>query len=92
VAPNGKIDMPASPPRGVTIIISFVEFVASGDSEAFPPNPPSADSCVVVMYTSGSTGKTKGRNKDDGEQQRKDSSSLSSSDDDEVDYAAVTVA
>jgi long-chain acyl-CoA synthetase len=58
VAPTDVIDMPA-PPRGVTVI-SFDDFVASGDTKAFPITPPAPDSCAVVMYTSGSTGKPKG--------------------------------
>lgn len=59
VAPNDdSIEMP-KPPRGVTIV-SFEDFVASGDGKAFPPTPPKKDSTAVVMYTSGSTGKPKG--------------------------------
>ena len=40
--------------------MSFDEFVASGDTNAYPPSPPTADSTSTVMYTSGSTGKPKG--------------------------------
>lgn len=58
VAPTDVIDMPTVP-AGVTVI-SFDDFVSSGDTAAFPPTPPKATSCAVVMYTSGSTGKPKG--------------------------------
>lgn len=54
VAPNETIEMPKAP-KGVTIV-SFDEFCASGDTKAYPPTPPKADSCAVLMYTSGSTG------------------------------------
>jgi long-chain acyl-CoA synthetase len=56
--PGLQVDMP-KPPRGVTII-SFEDFVASGDVNAYPPTPPKADTAAVIMYTSGSTGKPKG--------------------------------
>jgi long-chain acyl-CoA synthetase len=56
--PGLKVDMPSAP-RGVTII-SFEDFVASGDVNAYPPTPPKADTAAVIMYTSGSTGKPKG--------------------------------
>jgi len=55
VAPDDKIDLPKAP-RGV-VISSFEEFVASGDTAAFPPTPPKSGTCAVIMYTSGSTGK-----------------------------------
>jgi long-chain acyl-CoA synthetase len=55
VGPNEVLAMPAAP-RGVTII-SFDEFVESGNTTAYPPTPPTPDSTAVVMYTSGSTGK-----------------------------------
>mmetsp|Transcript_27749 Transcript_27749/g.64395 ORF Transcript_27749/g.64395 Transcript_27749/m.64395 type:complete len:716 (-) Transcript_27749:145-2292(-) len=58
VAPNEKIDFP-EPPKDVRIV-SFEDFVASGDCEAFPPTPPKANTAAVVMYTSGSTSKPKG--------------------------------
>jgi long-chain acyl-CoA synthetase len=58
VAPDDKIDLP-KPPRGV-VISSFDDFVASGDTAAFPPTPPKSGTCAVIMYTSGSTGKPKG--------------------------------
>ena len=59
VAPDETIDIPSKPPRGIKIF-SMGEFIASGDTKAFPPTPPKADSTAVVMYTSGSTGKPKG--------------------------------
>lgn len=46
--------------QGKIKIISFDDFCASGDTKAYPPTPPKADTCAVVMYTSGSTGKPKG--------------------------------
>lgn len=58
VAPSDEIEMPKAP-KGITIM-SFDEFVASGDTTKFPPTPPKADSTAVIMYTSGSTGKPKG--------------------------------
>jgi long-chain acyl-CoA synthetase len=57
VGPDDKIDLPTVP--GVTII-SFDDFVASGNVKAFPPTPPKPQTAAVVMYTSGSTGKPKG--------------------------------
>jgi len=41
-------------------IVSFEDFVESGDVVAFPPTPPKPDTMAVLMYTSGSTGKPKG--------------------------------
>jgi long-chain acyl-CoA synthetase len=58
VAPDANIEIPAAP-QGVKII-SFEDFVASGDTTAFPPEPPKKDTCAVIMFTSGSTGKPKG--------------------------------
>jgi long-chain acyl-CoA synthetase len=58
VAPNDTMELPAAP-NGVTIM-SFDEFVASGDTKAYPPTPPTPTSTSTVMYTSGSTGKPKG--------------------------------
>lgn len=46
--------------QGKIKIVAFEEFCASGDVKAYPPTPPKADTCAVVMYTSGSTGKPKG--------------------------------
>jgi long-chain acyl-CoA synthetase len=59
IAKDQKVDMPASAPKGVQIV-SFEDFVASGDTVAFPPTPPKPDTMAVLMYTSGSTGKPKG--------------------------------
>uniref|UniRef100_A0A7S4IU95 AMP-dependent synthetase/ligase domain-containing protein n=1 Tax=Odontella aurita TaxID=265563 RepID=A0A7S4IU95_9STRA len=58
VAPDAKIDLPSSP-DGVKVI-SFEDFVASGDIAKFPATPPKTDMTAVIMYTSGSTGKPKG--------------------------------
>jgi long-chain acyl-CoA synthetase len=55
VGPKEVVALPAAP-RGVTII-SFDEFIESGNTTAYPPSPPAPDSTAVVMYTSGSTGK-----------------------------------
>ena len=41
-------------------IMTFEDFVKSGDEGKFPPPPPTKDTCAVIMYTSGSTGKPKG--------------------------------
>mmetsp|Transcript_20867 Transcript_20867/g.30062 ORF Transcript_20867/g.30062 Transcript_20867/m.30062 type:complete len:722 (+) Transcript_20867:37-2202(+) len=58
IAPDEKIVLPEAP-KGVKIA-EFSEFVDSGDIAAFPPTPPKADTCAVIMYTSGSVGKPKG--------------------------------
>lgn len=58
VAKNDEIDF-GTIPSGVKVI-SFEEFVESGDVKAFPPTPPKPSSMAVLMYTSGSTGKPKG--------------------------------
>ncbi len=58
VAKDDVIVVPVAP-SGVTIV-SFEDFVASGDIDTFPPTPPSPKTAAVVMYTSGSTGKPKG--------------------------------
>lgn len=58
VAADDKIEMPTEP-EGVKIV-SFEDFVESGDIVAFPPTPPTPDTMAVLMYTSGSTGKPKG--------------------------------
>lgn len=58
VAPDDNTPIPAPPP-GVTIS-EFFNFCESGNTTAFPPRPPTPDSCGVIMYTSGSTGKAKG--------------------------------
>jgi len=41
-------------------VISFDDFVESGDTDEFKPIPPLPNTKAVVMYTSGSTGKPKG--------------------------------
>lgn len=58
IAPGEVIDIPAS--TGGITVVSFEDFVASGDTVKFPPTPPKADTTAVIMYTSGSTGKPKG--------------------------------
>jgi long-chain acyl-CoA synthetase len=58
VAPDDIIQLPGSSPE--LQIISFDDFIASGDVKAFPPTPPQPGTPAVVMYTSGSTGKPKG--------------------------------
>mmetsp|Transcript_3426 Transcript_3426/g.8148 ORF Transcript_3426/g.8148 Transcript_3426/m.8148 type:complete len:734 (+) Transcript_3426:178-2379(+) len=54
-----KVDLPKKLPRGLTVI-SFEDFVESGDTKKYPPVPPTPESAAVIMYTSGSTGKPKG--------------------------------
>lgn len=58
VAPDDNIEIPSS--TNSLKVISFEDFVASGDVKAFPPTPPEPHTPAVVMYTSGSTGKPKG--------------------------------
>jgi hypothetical protein len=58
VGPDDTTKLPAK--QGKVKIVSFEEFCAGGDTKAYPPTPPKADTCAVVMYTSGSTGKPKG--------------------------------
>lgn len=58
VAKDAKIDM-GKAPRGVTVV-SFDDFVESGDTEKYPVTPPTPETTAVIMYTSGSTGKPKG--------------------------------
>jgi acyl-CoA synthetase (AMP-forming)/AMP-acid ligase II len=59
VAP-GDVGAAVPAKQGKVKVVSFDEFCASGDTQAYPPTPPKADTCAVVMYTSGSTGKPKG--------------------------------
>lgn len=54
-----EVEMPANVPSGLTVI-SFEDFVESGDTDKYPVRPPSPEMAAVVMYTSGSTGKPKG--------------------------------
>ena len=58
IAPGEVVELPNAP-SGVKIV-SFEDFVASGNTAAFPPTPPTSDTMAVLMYTSGSTGKPKG--------------------------------
>lgn len=58
IAPDDKTVIPPAP-KGVKIV-SIEDFIESGNTVAFPPTPPTAGSCAVIMYTSGSTGKPKG--------------------------------
>lgn len=58
VAKDEEIIMPAAP-SGIKIV-SFEDFVKSGDCSAYPPTPPKPTTMAVLMYTSGSTGKPKG--------------------------------
>lgn len=59
VAKNETVDLPSKLRKGVTVV-SFEDYVDTGDTEAFPPTPPAPDTKAVLMYTSGSTGKPKG--------------------------------
>lgn len=59
IGENMKVDLPAKIPKGLTVI-SFDDFVASGDTEKYPIVNPDPESAAVIMYTSGSTGKPKG--------------------------------
>jgi len=47
-------------PKHGLVIVSFDDFVASGNVKKFPPVPPTPKTTAVIMYTSGSTGKPKG--------------------------------
>jgi len=58
VAPDEVIDIPV-PKKGIAVV-SFEDFVSSGDTKKYPPTPPKANTGAVIMYTSGSTGKPKG--------------------------------
>jgi long-chain acyl-CoA synthetase len=55
----GEKDIPVPKCDGLEIV-SFEDFVESGDTKAYPPTPPKPESGSVIMYTSGSTGKPKG--------------------------------
>jgi len=54
-----KVDLPKKLPRGLTVV-SFDDFVASGDTAKYPVRAAAPESAAVIMYTSGSTGKPKG--------------------------------
>lgn len=58
VGPDDKVEMP-KPPNGVTVT-SIEDFIASGNTDTYPPTAPKPDTPAVIMYTSGSTGKPKG--------------------------------
>eukprot|EP00567_Pseudictyota_dubia_P012315 CAMPEP_0197442618 /NCGR_PEP_ID=MMETSP1175-20131217/8593_1 /TAXON_ID=1003142 /ORGANISM="Triceratium dubium, Strain CCMP147" /LENGTH=726 /DNA_ID=CAMNT_0042973129 /DNA_START=225 /DNA_END=2405 /DNA_ORIENTATION=+ len=58
VALGAEIDL--GPDTKDVKVISFEDFVKSGDTAKFPPTPPNKESRAVIMYTSGSTGKPKG--------------------------------
>lgn len=57
MAPDYRFEVPNV--EGMQVI-SFEDFVESGNVAAFPPTPPSSTSTAVIMFTSGSTGKPKG--------------------------------
>jgi len=59
VAIDDVVEIPTSLPAGVRVV-SFEDFVKSGDTAKYSPRPPKATSTAVIMYTSGSTGKPKG--------------------------------
>jgi long-chain acyl-CoA synthetase len=59
VGPTDNIPSFPKAPKSVKIV-SFDDFCDSGSIQGFPPTPPTADTCALVMYTSGSTGKPKG--------------------------------
>lgn len=53
VGPDDKVNMPSAPPKGVTIW-SFTDFCNSGNVQAYPPTPPTADTyvnafCLVMI-------------------------------------------
>lgn len=58
VGPDEKVEIPKAP-SGVAIQ-SIEEYIASGNTDKYPPTPPKPDTPAVIMYTSGSTGKPKG--------------------------------
>ena len=57
VGPDDKVEVPSA--NGITVV-SIEEYIASGNTEKYPPTPPKPDTPAVIMYTSGSTGKPKG--------------------------------
>jgi long-chain acyl-CoA synthetase len=59
VGPDERIPSFPNAPKNFKII-SFDDFCDSGNIQGYPPSPPTADTCAIVMYTSGSTGKPKG--------------------------------
>jgi long-chain acyl-CoA synthetase len=58
IAANEEVPIPVNT-SGVNVI-SFDDFIASGDTTQYPPTPPDPKTAAVLMYTSGSTGKPKG--------------------------------
>ena len=58
IAPGDTTLIPTAP-KGVKIV-SFQDFIESGNTTTYPPTPSKPGSCAVIMYTSGSTGKPKG--------------------------------
>jgi len=58
VGPDDEIALPTAP-AGVQIV-SFEDFIATGDEVAFPIVAPKPSQMAVLMYTSGSTGTPKG--------------------------------
>jgi len=58
VSSTDVIKIPTAP-AGIKVV-SFEDFVESGDVAAYPPVPPKPQTMSVLMYTSGSTGKPKG--------------------------------
>lgn len=58
IGPDEDIKLPST--TNDMRIISFEDFVKSGDMEKYQPVKPSPNTTAVIMYTSGSTGKPKG--------------------------------
>mmetsp|Transcript_9320 Transcript_9320/g.13237 ORF Transcript_9320/g.13237 Transcript_9320/m.13237 type:complete len:721 (+) Transcript_9320:124-2286(+) len=58
VSATDVVKLPSAP-AGIKIV-SFEDFIDSGDVASYPPVPPKPLSKAVLMYTSGSTGKPKG--------------------------------
>lgn len=54
---DAKAEVPSS--KSVQVV-SFDEFVETGDCKQYPAVLPKPTTCAVIMYTSGSTGKPKG--------------------------------